>query len=46
MDKEGGASLNGSAYVQSLSHSAPIDGKVEVDISFQGTGALTYSTTT
>lgn len=46
MDKDGGEALNGSVYVQSMTHSVPIDGVVEVDFSFQGTGALTYTTTT
>ena len=46
MDKAGGEALNGSGYMQTMGHSAPIDGVVEVDFSVQGTGALTYTTTT
>ncbi len=46
MDKVGGEQLSGSVYVTTMSHSAAIDGKVEVDFSFQGTGAVTYSTST
>ncbi len=46
LDKAGGEALNGSGYMQSMGHSAPIDGVVEVDFSIQGTGALTYTTTT
>ncbi len=46
MDKVGGESLVGSVFLSSMGHTAPIDGKVEVSFSIQGTGALTFSTTT
>ncbi len=46
MDKVGGESLDGSVFISSMGHTAPIDGTVEVSFSFQGTGALTFSTTT
>ncbi len=46
MDKDGGEHFTGGVYVQTMGHTAPIDGVVEVDFSFQGTGALTYTTTT
>ncbi len=46
MDKVGGESLDGSVFLSSMGHTAPIDGTVEVSFSFQGTGALTFSTTT
>ncbi len=46
MDSVGGESLTGTVYFQTMTHSVDIDGKVEVSLSFQGTGALTYSTTT
>ena len=46
MDKVGGEAFNGSGFIQTMSHSAPIDGVVEVDFSIQGTDALTYTTTT
>ena len=46
MDKVGGESLLGSCFLNSMGHTAPIDGKVEVTFGIQGTGALTFSTTT
>lgn len=46
LDKVGGETFSGSCFISSLGHSAPIEGKVEVDVSIQGTGALTFSTTT
>ncbi len=45
-DKVGGEALQGDTYVSNMSNSAPIDGKVEVSFNLQGTGALTFSTTT
>jgi predicted secreted protein len=46
MDKVGGESLKGSCFISSMGHTAPIDGKVEVSFSVQGTGALTFDTST
>lgn len=46
MDKVGGEGFSGSCYLSSLSVSAPIDGKVAGSVSIQGTGALTFTTTT
>ena len=46
MDKVGGEALQGDTFVSGMTHSAPIDGKVEVDFTLQGNGALTFSTTT
>lgn len=46
MDKVGGENFNGSAYISSLSVSAPIDGKVSGSVSIQGNGALSSSSST
>ncbi len=45
-DKVGGESLTGNTFISSMGQTAAIDGKVEIDFSLQGTGALTFSTTT
>lgn len=45
-DKVGGEAWNGNTFIQSMGNSAAIDGKVEIDFGLQGTGALTFSTTT
>ena len=45
-DKVGGESLVGSVFLSSMGHTAAIDGVVEVSFGIQGTGALTFSTTT
>lgn len=46
MDKSGGENLRGSVLIQTMGHNVDIDGTVDVAFSFQGTGALTYSTAT
>lgn len=45
-DKVGGEHLTGNTFISSMGQTAAIDGKVEIDFSLQGTGALTFSTTT
>ena len=45
-DKVGGESLTGNTFISSMGQTAAIDGMVEIDFSLQGTGALTFSTTT
>jgi hypothetical protein len=45
-DKTDGGKYTGTAYVSTLSNTVAIDGKSEVSFSVQGTGALTYTTTT
>ena len=46
LDKVGGESLLGSCFISSMGHTVAIDGKAEASFSIQGTGALTFSTTT
>ena len=46
MDKDGGESFTGTTYLSMMSHTAPIDGVVEVSLNYQGTSTLTFSTTT
>lgn len=46
MDKSGGENLRGSVLIESLSVTADLDGTVGNAFTFQGTGALTYSTDT
>ena len=46
MDKVGGEALTGAVYWQTMSHNTPVDAKAEVTLAFQGTGTLTYATTT
>ena len=46
LDKVGGESLLGSCFISSMGHTVAIDGKAEATFSIQGTGALTFSTTT
>ncbi len=46
LDKVGGESWDGSVFISSMGHTAAIDGVVELTFSLQGTGALTFSTTT
>lgn len=46
LDQIVGGKFSGSAYVQSGSFSEDIDGLADVSWSFQGTGALAYTTTT
>lgn len=45
-DKVGGEALQGDTFISSMGQTAAIDGKVEIDFSLQGNGALTFSTTT
>ncbi len=45
-DKVGGENFVGSVFLNSMGHSVSIDGKAEVTFSFQGTGALTFSSDT
>lgn len=46
MDKANGGSLSGSCYVSGIAMGAAIDGDVTANYTIQGTGALTYSTST
>lgn len=46
LDKDGGEHFTGSAYISSASYGAEIDGDVTASYNIQGTGTLTYSTTT
>ncbi len=46
IDKVGGESLLGSCFLSSMGHTVAIDGKAEITYSIQGTGPLTFSTTT
>jgi predicted secreted protein len=46
MDKVGGEHFSGQVWWQTMGHTADIDGKVEVSLGLQGTGTLTYATTT
>lgn len=46
MDKAGGENFRGSTIISTMNVSAPIEGKVEIDFSFQGTGALSFSSAT
>lgn len=46
MDKSGGENFRGSSLISTMNVQAPIDGKVEIDFSFQGTGALSFSSAT
>lgn len=46
IDKTGGEAYTGTTYVSNLSVSAPIDGKVATSHSFQGSGTLSFTTTT
>ena len=46
MDQTQGGKFSGSAYVSGLSFSAPIADTVSGTLSFQGTGAIAYTTTT
>ncbi len=45
-DKVGGEHLTGNTFISGMGQTAAIDGKVEIDFSLQGTGALTYSSAT
>ena len=46
ISKTEGASYTGNTFISNLSVSAPIDGKVDLSHSFQGTSTLTYATAT
>ena len=46
ISKTEGASYTGTTYISNLGVAAPIDGKVALDFSFQGTGTLVYATAT
>ena len=46
LDQTAGGKLSGSLFVESLSVGTPIDGLVDMSWSYQGTGTLTYTTTT
>lgn len=46
LDKVAGGSFTGSVFLNSLSAGSDIDGTADMGWSVQGTGALTYSTTT
>lgn len=46
IDKSAGDNLTGAVYINSLGVSANIDNRTDMTFSFQGTGALTYSTAT
>ena len=46
ISKTEGASYTGNTFISNLSVSAPIDGKVALAHTFQGTGTLTYATAT
>ena len=45
-DKVGGENLRGNTFISGMGQTAAIDGKVEMDFSLQGNGALTFSTAT
>ncbi len=46
LDQTAGGKLSGNVFVEGLSVGAPIDGLVGMSWSLQGTGTLTYTTTT
>lgn len=46
MDKAAGGSYSGATYISGISMGAAIDGDVTASYSYQGTGALAYSTST
>jgi predicted secreted protein len=46
MDKSSGGSFSGACYVSGISMGAAIDGDVTANYTLQGTGALSYSTST
>ena len=46
LDKVAGGSFTGSIFLNSLSAGSDIDGTADMGWSVQGTGALSYSTTT
>jgi predicted secreted protein len=46
ISKTEGANYNGNSYISNLGVDAPIDGKVAVSLALQGTGTLTYGTST
>lgn len=45
-DKDGGEALQGDTFISTMGQTAAIDGKVEIDFSLQGNGAIIFSTTT
>ena len=46
ISKTEGANYSGNTFISSLGVAAPIDGKVALNFTFQGTGTLTYGTAT
>lgn len=46
LDQTGGGKFNGSCFISNGSFNASIDDLTGVSFSFQGTGALSYTTTT
>ncbi len=46
LDQTAGGKLSGNMFVEGLSIGADIDGLVDMGWSYQGTGTLTYTTTT
>ena len=46
LDKVGGENLSGSCFLNTMGHTVAIEGKAEVSFSYQGTGALTFATST
>lgn len=46
ISKTGGENYTGTTFISNLSVDAPIDGKVAASFAFQGTGALTFATST
>ena len=46
MDKVGGENFRGTCFLSGMGHTAPLDGRVDVSFDIQGTGSLTYSTST
>lgn len=46
IDKTGGEHYTGATYISNMTVSAPIDGKVATSHTFQGTGTLSFATTT
>jgi len=46
LDKDAGGQFNGATFISSLGAGSDVDGDSVISFGFQGTGALTYTTTT
>ena len=46
LDKDAGGSFTGNTFISSLGAAVDVDGDSTISFGFQGTGALTHSTTT